>query len=106
MKAGTADAVFEAALDAGADDVVSSDDGHEVYTAMDALHEVSKALEAVLGSPTSTKLVWRAKEAVTVDEATAGTLLGLIDALDDDDDVQTVYGNYDVPDDVMAKLQG
>ena len=104
LKAGNADAVFEAALDAGADDVVSSDDGHEVYTAMDTLHEVSKALEAVLGAPTSARLVWRAKEAVTVDEGTARTLMHLIDGLDDDDDVQTVYGNYDVPDDVLAKL--
>ena len=100
----SADAVFEAALEAGADDVVSTDDGHEVYTAMDSLHEVAKSLEAGLGSPTSLKLVWRAKEQVVVDEAVARTLLGLIDSLDDDDDVQTVYGNYDVPDDVMAKL--
>jgi YebC/PmpR family DNA-binding regulatory protein len=105
LKAGDAEKVFEAALDAGADDVVSTDEGHEVFTAMDALHEVAKALEAKLGAPTSTRLHWRAKEAVTVDVGTATTLMHLIDALDDDDDVQTVFGNYDVPDDVMAKLQ-
>jgi len=105
LKAGDAEAVFEAALDAGADDVVSTDDGHEVFTAMDSLHEVAKALEDKLGAPNSVRLHWRAKEAVTVDEGTATTLMHLIDALDDDDDVQTVYGNYDVPDDVMAKLQ-
>jgi len=104
LKAGDADKVFEAALEAGADDVVSSDDGHEVYTTVENLHEVSKALEAVLGAPTSIKLHWRAKELTLVDEATARTLLGLIDALDEDDDVQTVYGNYDVPEDVMAAL--
>jgi len=103
-KAGSGDAVFEAALDAGADDVVSSDDGHEIYTAMDALHEVAGALEAKLGPPEGARLHWRPKEHVLVDEGTAGTLMGLIDALDEDDDVQTVYGNYDVPEDVLAKL--
>jgi len=104
LKAGDGDTVFEAALEAGADDVVSSEDGHEVYTAMDALHEVAKALQAKLGEPESAKLHWRAKETVSVDEANARTLMNLIDALEDDDDVQTVYGNYDVPEDVLAKL--
>ncbi|MGL4542367.1 MAG: YebC/PmpR family DNA-binding transcriptional regulator [Polymorphobacter sp.] len=104
LKAGDGEKVFEAALEAGADDVVSSDDGHEVYTAMDALHEVAKALQAALGEPESAKLHWRAKESVAVDEANARTLMNLIDALEDDDDVQTVYGNYDVPEDVLAKL--
>ena len=91
-------------MEAGDDDVVSSEDGHEVYTAMDALHEVAKALQAKLGEPESAKLHWRAKETVAVDEANARTLMNLIDALEDDDDVQTVYGNYDVPEDVLAKL--
>ena len=104
LRAGDGDTVFEAALEAGADDVVSSEDGHEVYTAMDALHEVAKALQAKLGEPESAKLHWRAKETVSVDEANARTLMNLIDALEDDDDVQTVYGNYDVPEDVLAKL--
>ncbi len=103
-KAGSPDAVFEAALEAGADDVVSSDDGHEIYTAMDVLHEVAIALEKKLGPPETAKLHWRPNEHVVVDAGTAGTLMGLIDALDDDDDVQTVYGNYDVPEDVLAKL--
>ena len=102
--AGSSDAVFEAALEAGADDVVSGDDGHEVYTAMDTLHEVSKALEAKLGAPEAAKLHWRPKEHVTVDAGAATTLMHLIDALDEDDDVQTVFGNYDVPDDVLAGL--
>ena len=103
-KAGSADAVFEAALDAGADDVVTTGEGHEIYTAVDALHEAAKALEAKLGPPEGVKLHWRPKESVTLDEGTAGTLLGLIDALDEDDDVQNVYGNYDVPEDVLVKL--
>ena len=102
--AGDADKVFEAALEAGAEDVASSEDGHEIWTATDSLHEVAKALEAVLGEAEGTKLAWRPQTMVTVDESDAAQLFKLIDALDDDDDVQTVWGNYDVPDAVMEKL--
>jgi YebC/PmpR family DNA-binding regulatory protein len=102
--AGSAEAVFEAALEAGADDVESDDEGHEIWTAMDSLHEVAKALEAVLGEPESVKLAWRPSTSVIVGEDDAGSLLKLIDALDDDDDVQAVWGNYEVPDTVMEKL--
>ncbi len=103
-KAGSSDAVFEAALEAGAEDVVSSEDGHEIWTALDNLHDVVKALEAVIGEGDGGKLAWRPQIEVTVSEGDAGTLFRLIDALEDDDDVQTVWGNYDVPEDVMAKL--
>ncbi|MBW7946736.1 MAG: YebC/PmpR family DNA-binding transcriptional regulator [Sphingomonadaceae bacterium] len=102
--AGDADKVFEAALEAGAEDVQSDADGHEVWTAQDALHEVAKALEAVLGEPEAAKLAWRPQTMVSVAEADAGSLLKLIDALDDDDDVQTVSGNYEVSDEIMEKL--
>lgn len=102
--AGNADTVFEAALEAGAEDVSSSEDGHEIWAAQDALHEVARALEPVLGEAEGAKLAWRPQTMVAVGEADAGQLLKLIDALDDDDDVQTVWGNYDVPDDVMEKL--
>lgn len=103
-KAGGADAIFEAALDAGADDVVSNEDGHEIYTSVETLHETARALEAKLGPPESSKLGWRAREVVAVGEDTAATLFKLVDALDDDDDVQSVTGNYDIADEVMAKL--
>jgi YebC/PmpR family DNA-binding regulatory protein len=103
-KAGSADAVFEAALDAGADDVTSSDEGHEIWTDVGALHEVARALEAKLGEADGAKLAWRPQVMTSVGETDAGTLLKLIDALEDDDDVQTVWGNYDVPEDVLAKL--
>jgi YebC/PmpR family DNA-binding regulatory protein len=103
-KAGDAETVFEAALEAGADDVESDEDGHSIWTAMDSLHEVSKGLEPVLGEPEGIKLAWRPQTQVTVDEDAATTLMKLIDALEEDDDVQTVWGNYDVPDDVMEKL--
>jgi YebC/PmpR family DNA-binding regulatory protein len=102
--AGSADAIFEAAIDAGAEDVESDDDGHEIWTAQEDLHEVAKALEASLGAPESVKLAWRPATEVEVGEADAEQLLKLIDALDDDDDVQTVWGNYEVSDDVMEKM--
>jgi YebC/PmpR family DNA-binding regulatory protein len=102
--AGSDEKVFEAALEAGADDVESSEDGHSIWTAIENLHEVAKALEPVLGEAESVKLAWRPQTQVTVDEAQAGQLLKLVDALDDDDDVQTVWGNYDIPDEVMEKL--
>lgn len=103
-KVGDADTVFEAALEAGAEDVASSEDGHEIWTAQGDLHEVAKALEATLGEPEGVKLAWRAQTMVSVDEKDAGTLMKLLDALDDDDDVQTVWGNYDVSDEVMERM--
>ena len=103
-RAGSADKVFEAALEAGADDVETSEDGHEIWTAIDGMHDVARALEKALGEPEGIKLAWKAGLMVTVGEADAATLLKLIDALEDDDDVQTVWGNYDVPDEVMATL--
>jgi YebC/PmpR family DNA-binding regulatory protein len=102
--AGDEDKVLEAAIDAGADDVESGEDGHSIWTQMDALHEVAKALEAVLGEPESVKLAWKPNLTVDVAEGDAQTLFKLIDALDDDDDVQTVWGNYEVSDAVMEKL--
>jgi YebC/PmpR family DNA-binding regulatory protein len=103
-KAGNADNVFEAALDAGANDVQSGEDGHEIWTSVEALHEVSKALEPVLGEAESAKLAWKPGIMVGVGADDAAQLLKLIDSLEDDDDVQTVWGNYDVPEDVLAAL--
>ena len=102
--AGDAEKVFEAALDAGAEDVSSSDDGHEIWTEIGSLHEVTKALEPTLGEAEGAKLAWRPQVMVEVGEDDAATLFKLIDALDDDDDVQTVWGNYDIPDDILEKL--
>jgi YebC/PmpR family DNA-binding regulatory protein len=102
--AGDSDTVFEAALEAGAEDVSSSEDGHEIWTAAENLHGVAKALEAALGELEGTKLAWRPQVMVSVDERDAGTLFKLLDVLDDDDDVQTVWGNYDVSDEILEKL--
>ena len=101
---GDADTVFEAALEAGAEDVTSSEDGHEIWTSNESLHEVVKALTPVLGEPDGAKLAWRPQIMVDVSEGDAATLFKLLDSLDDDDDVQTVWGNYEVSDDVMEKL--
>ena len=101
---GDEEKVLEAALEAGAEDIQSSEDGHEIWTAMDDLHEVAASLEKSLGEAESVKLAWRPQVSVEVTEADAETLFKLIDALDDDDDVQTVWGNYDVSDEIMEKL--
>jgi YebC/PmpR family DNA-binding regulatory protein len=102
--AGDPDTVFEAALEAGAEDVTSTEEGHEVWTAQGDLHEVAKALTPKLGEPEGAKLAWRPQTTVEVGEGDAATLFKLLDALDDDDDVQTVWGNYEVPDAVMEKM--
>ncbi|MGC1270721.1 MAG: YebC/PmpR family DNA-binding transcriptional regulator [Croceibacterium sp.] len=102
--AGDEEKVLEAAIEAGADDVESSEDGHSIWTAMEALHEVSSALEKVLGTAESVKLAWKPGLTVDVAEGDAQTLLKLVDALEDDDDVQTVWGNYEFSDEVMEKL--
>ena len=102
---GDAEKVLEAAIDAGADDVESDDEeGHSVWTSVEGLHEVARALEAALGEPETVKLAWRPQVSVDLGEADAGQLIKLVDALEEDDDVQTVWGNYDVPDEVMEKL--
>jgi transcriptional/translational regulatory protein YebC/TACO1 len=103
-KVGDAEKVFEAALEAGAEDVSSDEDSHEIWTAQDALHEVAKALEAVLGAADSAKLAWKPQTTVDVDADNAATLMKLVDTLEDDDDVQTVWGNYEVSDEVMERL--
>jgi YebC/PmpR family DNA-binding regulatory protein len=102
--AGDEEKVLEAAIEAGADDVESSEDGHSIWTAAEDLHAVATALEATLGAADSVKLAWKPNITVAIDEAAAGTLLKLVDALDDDDDVQTVWGNYEISDEIMEKL--
>jgi YebC/PmpR family DNA-binding regulatory protein len=102
--AGSADAVLEAAIDAGADDVQSDDAGHTVTCAFEDLAAVSSALERKLGEPTSAKALWRPATTTAVDEEKATSVLKLIAALEEDDDVQNVYSNFDVSDAVLAKL--
>ena len=102
--AGDEDAVLEAAIEAGADDVESDEDGHAIWVAVENLHPVARELEKALGEAEGVKLAWKPSLKTEVGESDAATLLKLIDVLDDDDDVQTVWGNYEIPDEVMAKL--
>jgi transcriptional/translational regulatory protein YebC/TACO1 len=102
--AGDADKVLEAAIEAGADDVQSDEDGHEIWTSVDSLHEVAKSLESALGEAEAVKLGWKPGTEVEVLGEDAGTLMKLIDVLEEDDDVQTVWGNYNVSDEELAKL--
>ncbi len=102
--AGEADKVFEAAIEAGAEDVESDGDGHQIWTSVENLHEVAKALEPALGEAESVKLAWRPQTSVEVAEGDAEPLIRLVDQLEEDDDVQTVWGNYEVSDAVLEKL--
>lgn len=103
VSVGDEDKVMEAALEAGAEDVESDEDGHTIFTAFDALNEVAQALEAALGPAKSTRLVWRPKALTPIEGEAVGTLMKMIDALEDDDDVQNVYGNYDISEADMEK---
>ena len=104
VSAGDEDTVMEAAIEAGADDVQSSDSGHVISCNFESLAQVSGVLEDKLGQAESAKPVWRPTLTTEVDEAAASTLLKLIAALEDDDDVQTVTANFDVSDEILAKL--
>jgi YebC/PmpR family DNA-binding regulatory protein len=103
----TADAVLEAAIEAGADDVESDEEEHRILCAPDDLSTVRDALEVPFGPASSAKLAWKPQALVPVgDEEAAAGLFKLIEALEDSDDVQTVYANFDVPDELMARLEG
>jgi len=104
VEAGEAEAVLEAAIEAGAEDVQSDENGHTIYTAFEDLNEVGKALEDALGEAESTKIIWKPQNLTPVDAEKAQTLFKLIDMLEDDDDVQNVYANFDVDDETMAQL--
>ena len=103
--AGDADSVMMAALEAGADDVESDEEGHWIYCQVEDLSTVSDALEQALGESTEAKLIWKPKSRTEVDLDTAQKLMKLIDLLEEDDDVQTVTHNFDVPEDVAAQLE-
>jgi YebC/PmpR family DNA-binding regulatory protein len=103
-EAGSEDKVMEAAIEAGADDVVSDEDGHTIYTAFGDLAEVAAALEAALGPAASTRIAWRPKALTPVTGDAAASLMKLIEALEDDDDIQNVYSNEDIPAEELEKL--
>ena len=102
--AGSADALLEAAIEAGAENAESDAAGHEITTAVDDFFSVRDALEARFGPPEEARLDWRPSTLVTLDEDRAASLLKLIDALEDSDDVQNVFANFDIPEQVLAAL--
>jgi transcriptional/translational regulatory protein YebC/TACO1 len=104
--AGNEEAVLEAAIEAGAQDAESDADGHVIRAAFEDAGTVIDALETSLGPAKSTAIVWRPKSDVPIGEAEAATLLKLIGALEDDDDVQSVWTNADISEDVMTRLAG
>ena len=102
--AGSADDVMMAAIEAGAEDVESGEDGHVIWCADTDLNDVSTALEAALGESETAKLVWRPQTTTELDLDAARSLMGLIEALEDDDDVQSVTANFEISDEVMEQL--
>ena len=103
-KVADAEAVLEAAIEAGAEDVASSENGHEIYTTTESLREVAKALEAKFGEPRKAAFTWKPKNTVPVDDDAGEKMLKLIDALNDQDDVQNVYANFEVSDTLVQKM--
>ena len=102
----SADDMLEAAIDAGADDVASGDSGHEVYAAQETFRDVAKALETKFGEPRKAALTWKPQNTIPVDDEAGEKLLKLIDLLNEHDDVQNVYANFEISDALMAKLGG
>jgi len=103
-RAAGAGAMFEAALEAGADDVVSGENGHEIYVAQDRFGSVAKALEAKFGEPRKAALTWRPQNTVAVDDEQGERVLKLIENLNEHDDVQNVYANFEVSDALLQRM--
>ena len=104
VDAGDDDVLMEAAIEAGAEDVSSDEDGHTIICAFEDLGAVSSALEEGLGEAVTVNPSWKPQNLVPVGEDKAATLIKLIDALEDDDDVQNVYSNFEISDEIMSKL--
>ena len=100
----SADAMLEAAIEAGAEDVVSTEDGHQVFTTTETLRDVTKALEAKFGEPRKTAMVWKPQNTVAVDDEAGEKILKMIETLDDNEDVQNVYANFEVSDALVQKM--
>ena len=103
---GSDDAMLDAAIEAGADDVISGDNGHEIYASQENFREVAKVLEVKFGEPRKAALTWKPQNTVSVDDETGEKLLKLIDLLNEHDDVQHVYANFEVSDALVAKIAG
>jgi len=103
-KVASADVMLEAAIEAGADDVVSTDDGHQIVTTPETLRDVAKALEAKFGEPRKAAMLWKPQNTIALDDEAGEKLLRLIETLDEHDDVQNVYANFEVSDALVQKM--
>src|SRR5882724_7704856 len=92
------------AVEFGAEDVVSSENGHEIYTTVDSLRDVAKALEGKFGEPRKAAMVWKPKNTVAIDDEKGEQMIGLLETLNENDDVQNVYANFEMSDAVVAKM--
>lgn len=101
---GTADDIFEAALDAGASNVESDEETHTIECAMEDFHTLQDQLGKRFGDPLSAQILWKPQNTITVDQGAAESLFKLINVLEDNDDVQNVCGNYDIPEEILEKL--
>jgi YebC/PmpR family DNA-binding regulatory protein len=105
-KVASEDAMMEAAIEAGADDVASTEDSHEIITSVESLRDVAKALEEKFGDPKKATLIWRPQNTIKVDDEAGEKIMKLVGALEDNDDVQNVYANFEISDALVAKLSG
>jgi YebC/PmpR family DNA-binding regulatory protein len=105
-KVASEDAMLEAAIEAGANDVTTTEDGHEIITALESLREVAQVLETKFGEPRKVTLLWKPQNNVAVDDEAGERILKLVGVLEDNDDVQNVYANFEISDALMAKLSG
>jgi transcriptional/translational regulatory protein YebC/TACO1 len=96
--------MLDAAIEAGAEDVASNEDGHQIFTTPESLREVAKALEVKFGEPRKAALLWKPQNTVALDDEAGEKMLKLIELLDDNEDVQNVYANFEVSDALVAKM--
>ena len=97
---------MEAAIDAGADDAITTDEGHEITTSLEGLRDIATSLESRFGEPRKAALIWKPQSTIAVDDEAAEKILKLVDALEENDDVQNVYANFEISEALMAKLSG
>jgi len=105
-KAASEEAMMEAAIEAGAEDVQVSPDGYEILTTLESLRDVAQALETKFGEPRKASLIWKPQNTIEVDDEAGEKILRLVGQLEDNDDVQNVYANFEVSDALVAKLSG
>ncbi len=105
-KVASEDAMLEAVIEAGAEDVVSTQDGHEITTTLETMRDVAQKLETKFGEPRKVGFIWKPQTTVAVDDEAGEKILRLMDSLEDNDDVQNVYANFEISDALLAKVSG